>query len=111
MLLDDLENEKSTTGETANNNDDGCLSNSDIIRKVSFGHTIDDVVREIRYKINRETKLTASAGIGPNRMVAKICSDWNKPNGQFKVECNKEKIIQFVRQLPTRKVSICIYYR
>lgn len=104
LPLDNCESEKSTIGETVDNSDDRYLSNSDIIRKVSFSHTIDDVVREIRYRINRKTKLTASAGIGPNRMLAKIYSDWNKPNGQFKVEFSKEKIIQFMRQLPTRKV-------
>ncbi|EDV26438.1 uncharacterized protein TRIADDRAFT_22932 [Trichoplax adhaerens] len=81
-----------------------CSSNSSI-RKVSFGHTIEDVMREIRFKINRKTKLTASAGIGPNKMLAKICSDWKKPNGQFKVEFTRDKIIEFMRQLPTRKIS------
>lgn len=35
----------------------------------------------IRMRINTATKLTCSAGIGPNRMIAKICSDINKPNG------------------------------
>ena len=35
----------------------------------------------IRTRVYEETKLTCSAGIAPNRMLAKICSDWNKPNG------------------------------
>ena len=37
---------------------------------------------EIRTKVFEATKLTCSAGIGPNKMIAKICSDINKPNGQ-----------------------------
>jgi DNA polymerase kappa len=37
----------------------------------------------IRMRINSATSLTFSAGIGPNRMIAKIGSDYNKPNGQF----------------------------
>jgi nucleotidyltransferase/DNA polymerase involved in DNA repair len=35
----------------------------------------------IRTRVFEATKLTCSAGIAPNRMLAKICSDWNKPNG------------------------------
>jgi DNA polymerase kappa len=35
----------------------------------------------IRMRINEATKLTCSAGIGANRMIAKIGSDMNKPNG------------------------------
>ena len=35
--------------------------------------------------IFRKTKLTASAGIGPNKLIAKIASDFNKPNGQCEV--------------------------
>jgi DNA polymerase-4 len=35
----------------------------------------------IRAAIREETQLTASAGVGPNKFVAKIASDWNKPDG------------------------------
>jgi DNA polymerase-4 len=37
----------------------------------------------IRDAIREETQLTASAGIAPNKFLAKIASDWNKPDGQF----------------------------
>ena len=37
----------------------------------------------IRDAIREETHLTASAGIAPNKFLAKIASDWNKPDGQF----------------------------
>jgi len=37
----------------------------------------------IRAQIREETRLTASAGIAPNKFLAKIASDWNKPDGQF----------------------------
>ena len=36
---------------------------------------------KIRERVKETTKITCSAGIGPNRMLAKICSDWNKPDG------------------------------
>ena len=41
------------------------------------------LAEEIRLRINEATKLTCSAGIAPNRMLAKITSDFNKPNGQY----------------------------
>ncbi|KRE97039.1 DNA polymerase IV [Frateuria sp. Soil773] len=37
----------------------------------------------IRQAIREETRLTASAGVAPNKFLAKIASDWNKPNGLF----------------------------
>ncbi len=43
------------------------------------------LAREIRAQIREETGLTASAGVSSNKMVAKIASDINKPDGQFEV--------------------------
>ena len=56
----------------------------------------------IRGLIFRKTKLTASAGIGPNKLVAKIASDLKKPNGQ--VEVKPEEVPAFMRDLPVRKL-------
>ena len=41
------------------------------------------IASHIRDAIRDETRLTASAGIAPNKFLAKIASDWNKPDGQF----------------------------
>ena len=41
------------------------------------------IATHIREAIREETQLTASAGIAPNKFLAKIASDWNKPDGQF----------------------------
>ena len=41
------------------------------------------IASNIRDAIRGETQLTASAGIAPNKFLAKIASDWNKPDGQF----------------------------
>jgi DNA polymerase-4 len=60
------------------------------------------LAQEIRRAIFRKTKLTASAGIGPNKLVAKIASELNKPNGQFEVK--PEDIPAFMRDLPVRKI-------
>lgn len=61
-----------------------------------------DVAREIRKRIFDETKLTASAGIAPNKMLAKIASDWRKPNGQFAI--TPEQVETFMQDLPVRKI-------
>lgn len=60
------------------------------------------IAREIRDKIFAKTSLTASAGIGPNKFVAKVASDWNKPNGQFVV--TPHEVDQFVRALHVKKI-------
>lgn len=41
------------------------------------------IATDIRAAIYKELKLTASAGVAPNKFLAKIASDWKKPNGQF----------------------------
>jgi len=61
-----------------------------------------DIAKEIRKRIFEETRLTASAGIAPNKMLAKIASDWRKPNGQFAI--TPEQIEAFIRDLPVRKI-------
>lgn len=61
-----------------------------------------NVAKEIRKKIFRDTQLTASAGISCNKMLAKIASDWKKPNGQFAVL--PDEIEAFMSELPVRKI-------
>ena len=70
---------------------------------------IESVVAEMREKIFQETGLTCSAGIGPNPLIAKLCSDLNKPNGQYKMEDNTETILDFVRNLRNRVLSTIIW--
>lgn len=60
------------------------------------------IAQEIRRQIFLETGLTASAGIAPNKFLAKIASDWNKPNGQFVIRPNE--IENFVQSLPIEKI-------
>ena len=59
------------------------------------------LAQEIRLRILNEVGLTASAGISTNKFVAKIASDFNKPNGQKTV--NPDEIISFLEVLPIRK--------
>lgn len=52
----------------------------------------------IRNRIQTELKITASAGVGPNKFIAKLASDFKKPNGLVVVP--PEKAFQFVENLP-----------
>ncbi|MDB3986281.1 DNA polymerase IV [Pseudomonadales bacterium] len=60
------------------------------------------IAAEIRQVIFDETGLTASAGIAPIKFLAKICSDENKPNGQFVL--TPSTVDDFVRALPLKKI-------
>lgn len=64
----------------------------------------DECVERMRQQVFDETKLTVSAGVAANKMLAKICSDKNKPNGQFHLPHNFEAIKDFMRDLPIRKI-------
>ncbi|GAB3250813.1 DNA polymerase IV [Chitinimonas naiadis] len=60
------------------------------------------MAQAIRERIQAEVGITASAGIAPNKFVAKIASDWNKPNGQFVVR--PAEVDAFVAALPVGKL-------
>lgn len=60
------------------------------------------MAREIRERIQAEVGITASAGIAPNKFIAKVASDWNKPNGQFVVR--PQDVDAFVAALPVKKL-------
>ncbi|KAF9653959.1 DNA/RNA polymerase [Thelephora ganbajun] len=65
-------------------------------------HALDvaECVQQMRDRVRQEMNLTVSAGIAPNM----ICSDKNKPNGQFHLEFDPEVIRGFMRELPIRKI-------
>jgi len=56
----------------------------------------------IRAQIREETSLTASAGVAPNKFIAKIASDWNKPDGLFVVR--PSQVEAFLTPLPVAKI-------
>ncbi|WP_178991651.1 DNA polymerase IV [Winogradskyella schleiferi] len=59
------------------------------------------LAQKIRARIYDEVGLTASAGISINKFIAKVASDYNKPNGQKTV--NPEDVLQFLEDLDIRK--------
>jgi DNA polymerase-4 len=56
------------------------------------------IAQTIRAQIREETQLTASAGIAPNKFLAKIASDWRKPDGQFVIR--PHQVFDFLTPLP-----------
>ncbi|KAI0121151.1 impB/mucB/samB family protein [Xylariales sp. AK1849] len=67
--------------------------------------TPEDVVQQMRDEIHEKTKITVSAGIAANAKIAKICSNMNKPNGQYILPNDRNTIMRFMRELSTRKVN------
>lgn len=60
------------------------------------------IAREIRARIRATVGITASAGVAPNKFVAKIASDWNKPDGLWLVR--PDEVDAFVAALPVKKL-------
>jgi DNA polymerase-4 len=61
------------------------------------------IAEEIRQRIFDSQQLTASAGIAPNKFLAKVGSDWNKPNGQKVI--TPDQVQAFVEGLPVTAIS------
>ena len=64
--------------------------------------TATQVARAIREEIRRELNLTASAGVAPNKFLAKIASDWKKPDGLFVIQ--PEEVDSFLLALPVGRL-------
>ena len=66
---------------------------------------IEKVCYEMRMKINEVTGITCSCGVGPNKMLAKLSTEINKPNGQYYMNPVREEIQDFLSKLPIRKIQ------
>jgi DNA polymerase IV len=64
--------------------------------------TATQVARTIRQQIRVELNLTASAGVAPNKFLAKIASDWRKPDGLFVI--TPEEVDSFLMPLPVGRL-------
>lgn len=60
------------------------------------------IAQEIRRRVREEVGITISAGIAPNKFIAKVASDWNKPDGQYVVL--PAQVDEFVKALPVKKI-------
>src|SRR5271170_2214126 len=64
--------------------------------------TATRVARAIREQIREELNLTASAGVAPNKFLAKIASDWRKPDGIFVIQ--PHEVQDFLLPLPVGRI-------
>ncbi|KFK35959.1 hypothetical protein AALP_AA4G060100 [Arabis alpina] len=64
-----------------------------------------EIAEELRSSVYSETGLTCSAGVAANRLLAKVCSDINKPNGQFILQNDRSTVMTFISSLPIRKIG------
>ena len=60
------------------------------------------IAQQIRQRISNTVGITVSAGIAPNKFLAKVASDWNKPDGQYVV--TPDQIDAFLAKLPVNKI-------
>jgi DNA polymerase-4 len=60
------------------------------------------IAESIRQAVKQEVRITISAGVAPNKFLAKIASDWRKPDGLFIIR--PEQVDSFVAQLPVKKL-------
>ncbi|XP_065616324.1 DNA polymerase kappa isoform X1 [Quercus suber] len=83
--------------------DEAYLDITDVCKERSM--TSGEIAKELRTTIFEETGLTCSAGVGSNRLLAKVCSDINKPNGQFVLPNDRMAVMTFISSLPIRKIG------
>jgi DNA polymerase IV (DinB-like DNA polymerase) len=74
----------------------------DVSEKVGDWDEAEVLARQIKQKIKDKEGLTASIGIGPNKLVAKVASDFQKPDGLTMVK--EEEVWKFLEPLPVRKL-------
>ena len=74
----------------------------DVTQELTGIPTATETAETIRREIRDETHLTASAGVAPNKFLAKIASDWRKPDGLFVIR--PHQIEKFLVALPVRKI-------
>ena len=67
-----------------------------------FQGSATQIASATRAEVREQVRITISAGIAPNKFLAKIASDWNKPDGQFVI--TPAQVDEFVMALPVRKL-------
>jgi DNA polymerase-4 len=74
----------------------------DLTEELTGIPTATEAAAKIREEIRAETDLTASAGVAPNKFLAKIASDWKKPDGLFVIR--PHEVDRFLLPLPVGKI-------
>ena len=79
--------------------DEGYL---DVTRRVRHYNGPEELAREIQHEMKNQENLSCSVGIGPNKLVGKIASDFNKPLGITRIDPND--VLDFLGPLSVRKI-------
>ncbi|XLX42065.1 DNA polymerase IV [Ectopseudomonas mendocina] len=74
----------------------------DVSDSPHFAGSATRIAQEIRRRVAQELHITVSAGVAPNKFLAKIASDWRKPNGLFVI--TPDQVDDFVAELPVNKL-------
>ncbi|RMR55783.1 DNA polymerase IV [Pseudomonas cichorii] len=67
-----------------------------------FSGSATRIAQDIRRRVSNQLHITVSAGVAPNKFLAKIASDWKKPNGLFVI--TPDQVEDFVESLPVSKL-------
>lgn len=78
------------------------LSLDEAYLDVSDSKNATALAQEIKKEIFARTNLTASVGVAPNKFLAKVASDWKKPDGMFVIP--PSQVESFVRALPVKLI-------
>lgn len=74
----------------------------DVTGAAVLGGSATLIAEEIRQRVSETVGITISAGVAPNKFIAKIASDWNKPDGLCVI--TPDKMDAFILQLPVKKI-------
>lgn len=74
----------------------------DVTDSPHFDNSATRMAEAIRQEVRQSTQLTISAGIAPNKFLAKIASDWRKPDGIFTL--SPDAVCAFVHELPVKRI-------
>ncbi len=75
----------------------------DVTACPAFGGSATRIAMAIKHRIKDQLALTASAGVAPNKFLAKVASDWRKPDGLWVI--TPAEVAEFVASLPVEKLS------
>jgi DNA polymerase-4 len=74
----------------------------DVSASPHFSGSATRIAQDIRRRVLQQLRITVSAGVAPNKFLAKIASDWKKPNGLFVI--TPSEVEAFVAALPVSKL-------
>jgi DNA polymerase-4 len=75
----------------------------DVTETEAHGNSATRIADAIREQCRRDLDIVVSAGVAPNKFLAKVASDWDKPDGRYVIP--PSKVEAFVRQLPVERIA------